>query len=122
MLLPDLARIEGEFPMVSFEFKNLRTRSVVEQIQAGSIDIGIAELRTMQEGIEARDLRHLARPRMPVRRLGSEVWYCSGHYWTSVGGVGRRSRLLGEVGEFPVAIPESLFKIDCKRVPGPLMS
>ena len=59
ILLPALQRVQDRFPGIAFEFKNLRTQSVIDQIQSGAVDIGIAEMRTMPSGINARDLRNL---------------------------------------------------------------
>lgn len=59
MLLPAIRRLEGAFPSLSFEFKNLRTDDVFTEIRAGGIDIGIAETRRVEKGVQSNELRRL---------------------------------------------------------------
>lgn len=59
ILLPAIRRLEGAFPSLSFEFKNLRTDDVLSEIRAGGIDIGIAETRKVEKGVQSNELRRL---------------------------------------------------------------
>lgn len=59
MLLPVMASLEGQFRSVSFELHNLRTQAVVDSVISGTVDIGVAELRTNFAGITASELRTL---------------------------------------------------------------
>lgn len=59
MLLQKVPILEGRHPSVSFELQNLRTQTVIEGIQSGEIDLGIAAIRRSVTGVSAVPLRRM---------------------------------------------------------------